>query len=81
MQINPSSGPVRLPFTGADRPLVQNLGPGTVYLGRSATNLVATGIQLEDGDGFEFGTLDNAGGELWVIAVGESADVRVIDLA
>lgn len=61
--------------------LIQNLGPGAVYVGRAVTVTAATGIKLDPdavlstGDGI---TARNLTGLWLVCAATETADVRVL---
>lgn len=74
---------VQLPFGEADRPVVQNLGPGDVYLGDGPTVSANNGIKLEPGVGYEFpNTLKKISDwkGVWVIASEAGTDVRVANV-
>lgn len=50
--LSPSDGPQEALINGrtlsqSSRPIVQNLGPGTLYIGPSEDNLLSEGLQLK----------------------------------
>jgi hypothetical protein len=52
MIITPAEGAIEAKINGkslaqSSRPIVQNLGPGTLYLGNSESNLLSEGLKLE----------------------------------
>jgi hypothetical protein len=52
MIITPAEGAIEAKINGkslaqSSRPIVQNLGPGTLYLGNSDSNLLSEGLKLE----------------------------------
>jgi hypothetical protein len=68
-------------FGRADRPIVQNLGPGTLYLGTSVTNLTSVGLQLPVNAVYELpATLMEGAGQIWLAASGGNCDVRIINV-
>lgn len=74
---------VKLPFGPADRPVIQNLGPGDLYFGSNDGVGIYTGIKLVVGAGYEFpATLSAipAWDEVWVVASEEGTDVRIANV-
>lgn len=77
--MNITDEPTALPV-GTDKiPLIQNLGPATVYISRTDTNVVADGIRLEAGESFETAEAVRQGGlTLYAATESSTADVRII---
>lgn len=68
-------------FERADRPIVQNLGPGTLYLGTSATNIATVGIELPVAAVYELpAPLMEGAGAVFLRAVGGNCDVRILNV-
>jgi hypothetical protein len=65
---------------GPDKiPLIQNLGPATVFVARSDSDVVDTGIRLEAGESFETAEAVRSGGSsLYAVTESGTADVRII---
>jgi hypothetical protein len=81
MIINPSDGAVNTNLTGGVQPIIQNLGPGNLYVGRSFNDLATQGIWLPAGAVYEFpAELANSGGTVWIQADGGTADVRILNV-
>lgn len=69
----------RLPVDSSGTPVVQNLGPGKVYLDTVSTVTTANGLELEVGDVYEFPhDLSQAGGGVYAIADQANTDVRLM---
>jgi hypothetical protein len=61
--------------------LVQNLGPGNLFVDRDPAVTAATGLKLTVGQTAEFlRSAGNGGGEVWVIADQAATDVRVLPI-
>jgi hypothetical protein len=75
-QVDVGTVPVRLPVQGTTRPMIQNLGPGIVYMDRDEDVDATTGIKLEVGDVYEFPTDVSAGGSS-VYLISDTADTDV----
>jgi hypothetical protein len=77
--MNITTTPALLPI-GADKiPLIQNLGPEPVFISRSNTNMLTTGIKLNAGDAFETANEVRQGGTtLYAVTASGSSDVRII---
>lgn len=81
MIIAPANGPVKPSLSRTARPIVQNLGPGTLYFNTSNQNIVATGIKMEPMAVYEFPTaLVEGPGEVWFHADGDTCDVRILNV-
>lgn len=73
--------PASLAVDRSDTPLIQNLGPATVYVGRNQGTLATTGIRLEEGDAVALAAnLVEAGGPLYAVTTAGTADVRVLTI-
>jgi hypothetical protein len=81
MIIAPAAGPVKPALSRTARPIVQNLGPGTIYLNTSSQNVVSSGIKMEPMAVYEFPTsLVEGAGDLWFEATGDVCDVRILNV-
>jgi hypothetical protein len=68
-------------FNKDSRPIVQNLGPGTLYLGTSPSNLASTGLELPEAAVYELPTvLVEGAGKIFLRAIGDDCDVRIINV-
>ena len=68
-------------FKNADRPIVQNLGPGTLYLGTGSADLTTKGLKLPVNAVYELpATLMEGAGQLFLRADGGNCDVRIINV-
>ena len=69
------------PFKDSDRPIVQYLGPGTLFLGNSPANLATAGIELPEAAVYELpAVLIEGAGSIYLRAVGDDCDVRIINV-
>lgn len=76
-----TSGAVNTGYNGTQQPIIQNLGPGILYVGTSSTDLTTNGLRLPVGAVYEFPTVLNEGaGNVWVQADIEQCDVRIINV-
>jgi hypothetical protein len=81
MIITVAAGAVNSGFTGTTQPVIQNLGPGTLYVGTTADNLTTTGLFLPTGAVYEFPEVVVEGpGAIWLQASGGDCDVRIINV-
>ena len=68
-------------FGKTSRPIVQNLGPGTLYLGTSATDLATRGIKLPVNAVYELAdVLVEGAQQVFLRAVDDDCDVRIINV-
>jgi hypothetical protein len=79
--ITTAAGATQLSFTGTQMPVIQNLGPGVLYLGATSDNLSTEGIQLPVGAVYEFPrVVQDGAGAVWIQAIGASCDVRTLNV-
>ena len=68
-------------LTGGDQPIIQNLGPGTLYVASTPTNITDNGLQLPAGAVYEFPKLLVDGvGQVWLKATTDDCDVRIMNV-
>ena len=69
-------------FSKSDRPVIQNLGPGTLYLATAAANVETVGIALPINAVYELpATLVEGAGQVYLRATGVGGcDVRIINV-
>lgn len=68
-------------YGNSQQPIIQNLGPGNLYIGTSSTNLASEGIYLPAGAVYEFpATLVDGPGQVWLQADADNTDVRIINV-
>lgn len=79
MQITVGTAATRLVIPGSNAPVIQNLGPGNLYVDHDSTVTTATGLKLAVGDVYEFPRDLNQGtGECWLVADAANTDVRYL---
>lgn len=79
MQIIVGTTALRLDLDSASTPVVQNLGPGALYMDNDPNVTVSTGLKLNVGDVYEFlRDLNQAGGDMWLVADAANTDVRIL---
>jgi hypothetical protein len=79
MILTVEAGPVNTGLDGTVRPIIQNLGPGTLYFGPFQNNLLTEGLVLPAGKAYEFpATLVEGSDSLWLQAGTDSCDLRII---
>jgi hypothetical protein len=68
-------------FTGNQRPIVQNLGPGTLYLGTGTSSLNTVGLKLPTNAVYELpADLVTGPGRICLLAMDDDCDVRIINV-
>jgi len=68
-------------FASSTRPIVQNLGPGTLWLGTSSTTLETYGIKLPVNAVYELpAELILGAGAIYLKATDGNCDVRIINV-
>jgi hypothetical protein len=81
MVITTAQGAYNTGYTATMQPIVQNLGPGILYVGTSSTDLTTEGLQLPVGAVYEFPrNLVDGAGQVWIQASGANCDVRIINV-
>lgn len=79
MRILLGSTPVQLPGSRS-RPVIQNLGPGTVYLETDGDVDVDNGFQIVPGAVYEFPSPGARSKGVWVMADTDGTDIRVVGM-
>jgi len=68
-------------YTGTTAPVVQNLGPGDLYVYNQSTNVTTAGIYLPPFAVYEFPQVVIEGpGAIWFEALNGSCDVRIMNV-
>lgn len=81
MVIEPTDGAVNLGYSGTQRPIVQNLGPGILYIGSNSATLLTEGIQVPVNAAYELpATLVEGAGRIYAQASGDDCDVRTLNV-
>lgn len=79
-QVSVGTAVVAVPFGGGETPLIQNLGPADIFLGRTPDLTVGNGILVAVGDTYEFPRDLGGSGETTIYLVSAAAgnDVRYL---
>ena len=73
--------PTNSGYSNSQQPIIQNLGPGNLYIGTSSENLDTEGLYLPAGAVYEFpATLVDGPGQVWLQADAPDTDVRIINV-
>ena len=81
MILTPAQGAVNSGYTGTQQPIIQNLGPGVLYVGTTSNDLVNTGLYLPAGSVYEFPEVVVEGpGAIWLQADLGNCDVRIVNI-
>ena len=81
MILTTAQGVYQTEYSSTQQPIIQNLGPGTLYISASSTDLVNSGIQLPTGAVYEFPTtLVEGSGTVFIQASGSNCDVRMMNV-
>jgi hypothetical protein len=81
MQIELSTTPIRLPMKmNRSRPLIQNLGPGNIFIDTDNNVSMATGFLITPGSVYEFPVSSAFNRGIWMVSDHDQTDVRVISL-
>jgi hypothetical protein len=79
MQITLNHDASPLPGTiGRSRPLIQNLGPGNVFMSTDSTVTVTSGFMIPVGAAYEFPTPRSASKGVWLCTDEDGTDVRFV---
>jgi hypothetical protein len=79
MKVTVGTTAMKLPVNGSATPVLQNLGPGVLYLDNSPAVDTSTGFQLPAGAVYEFPRdLGAGGGAIYVVASAANTDLRVL---
>lgn len=77
MQLNVGTTPVQIPGNRT-RPVIQNLGPGNVYVDTDGEVTSADGLKLVPNSIYEFPTSGGNSDGIWLVADQAGTDVRVV---
>lgn len=81
MIITTAQGVYDTGFNSTQQPVVQNLGPGILYLYNLPTSVTTEGIQLPVGAVYELpAVVQDGAGRIFIQATGASCDVRMINV-
>lgn len=81
MIISPAAGAVKPTLSKTARPIVQNLGPGTLYFNTNGNDVINTGIEMAPMAVYEFPTaLVEGPGDIWFQADSDVCDVRILNV-
>ena len=73
--------PTNTGYTGTQQPIIQNLGPGNLYIGATSSDLSTTGLYLPAGAVYEFPAVVQDGvGAIWIEADQNNTDVRILNI-
>jgi len=79
MNLTVGTTAVSLGLDSQSTPVIQNLGPGVVYMDNTEDVTTATGLRLAVGDTYEFfRDLNQAGGEIFLVSDTAGTDVRIM---
>ena len=68
-------------YTGTNQPIIQNLGPGVLYVGPYSTDLSTKGLKLPVNAVYEYPkTLVEGDAKVYIQAIGDSCDVRMMNI-
>lgn len=76
MQVIVGTTPVELPEYGRGLPVIQNLGPGILYLEESNQVTTANGLRIAVGDTYEYPL--PATDPIWLVSDTAGTDARVL---
>jgi len=81
MEITVAAGAVDSGFTGTTAPVIQNLGPGDLYVYNSSTDVTTKGIYLPPLAVYEFPEVIVEGpGQIFLQALNGTCDVRIMNV-
>jgi hypothetical protein len=81
MVITTAQGAYNTGYAGTNQPIIQNLGPGILYVGNVESNLTTEGLQLPVGAVYEFPEVVIEGpGAIWIQASDANCDVRILNI-
>ena len=81
MNVTVAAGATQLDFSGSQQPVIQNLGPGDLYVYSLNDNITTKGLKLPAGAVYEFpATLVEGAGTVWVQALVGTCDVRTFNV-
>jgi hypothetical protein len=76
MQVTVGTTAVEVPIKVSATPVIQNLGPGVLYLDTDETVTTATGLKIDVGSAYEFPR--DVDRSVFMVASVASTDVRIM---
>lgn len=81
MNITVAAGATNTGFSGNQAPVIQNLGPGDLYIYNQSTSITTEGIYLPPFAVYEFPvTVVEGPGEIFVQALNGTCDMRILNV-
>ena len=81
MILTTAAGIIDTGFSGTNQPIIQNLGPGVLYVGPYSTDLGTKGLRLPVNAVYEYPkTLVEGDAKVYIQAIGDSCDVRMMNI-
>ena len=80
MIITVAQGAYNTGYTATQMPVIQNLGPGILYVYNSSTSITTEGLQLPVGAVYELPQVVQDGAGVFVQATGGNCDVRLMNV-
>lgn len=81
MLITVAQGAYNTGFSSDSQPIVQNIGPGDLYISTTSVDVADTGLWLPAGAVYEFpAALVEGAGAVWIQAAGDDCEVRIINV-
>jgi len=81
MNVTVAAGATQLNFSGSQQPVIQNIGPGDLYVYSLNDSITTNGLKLSPGAVYEFpSTLTEGAGTVWVQALVGTCDVRTFNV-
>ena len=81
MIITVAQGAYNTGYTATQMPVIQNLGPGILYVYNSSTSITTEGLQLPVGAVYELPqVVQDGAGAVFVQATGGNCDVRLMNV-
>ena len=79
--ITVAQGAYNTGYTATQMPVIQNLGPGILYVYNSSTSITTEGLQLPVGAVYELPqVVQDGAGAVFVQATGGNCDVRLMNV-
>ena len=81
MIITVAQGAYNTGYTATQMPVIQNLGPGILYVYNSSTSITTEGLQLPVGAVYELPqVVQDGAGAVFIQATGGNCDVRLMNV-
>jgi hypothetical protein len=81
MNVTVAAGATDTGYAGTNRPVIQNLGPGDLFVGNVSSTLLTEGIKLVPNAVYEFPeNVVEGPGKIFMQASGATCDVRILNI-